>query len=190
MQSKRFVFLDIDGVLNGHDFDAECLCGRIHRKKVIRLNRILRATGACVVLSSAWRYLVHRGEMNLRGLEWLMRSHGILADRLVGITRTDTMIERPIYDGTPESWPHTNERGQQISDWIVGEGWQHYGETGRHVVLDDLDLGISEAGHPFVQTDGLKGLSDADARRAIAILIGTGCARERAEMASTRKGER
>jgi hypothetical protein len=104
------------------------------------------------------------------GMEWLLRSHGMLADRLVGITRPDTMIERPAYDGCPESWLHTNERGLQIRDWIVGEGWQHYGETGRHVVIDDMDLGISEAGHPFVQTDGSVGLTDADADRAIAVL--------------------
>jgi hypothetical protein len=165
-----FVFLDIDGVLNAHEWNPEVLCGQIHPDKVARLNRILRATGARVVLSSAWRYIVHRGEANLMGMEWLLRSHGMLADRLVGITRPDTMIERPAYDGCPESWLHTNERGLQIRDWIVGEGWQHYGETGRHVVIDDMDLGISEAGHPFVQTDGSVGLTDADADRAIAVL--------------------
>lgn len=171
-QMRPLIFLDIDGVLNGHEFDPECLCGAIHRDKMARLNGILRATGARVVLSSAWRYLIHRGEMNLKGMEWLLRSHGMLADRLIGITRMDTMIERPAYSGMPESWPHTDERGRQISEWIVGEGWKHYGEAGRHVVIDDLDLGISEAGHPFVRTDGTVGLTETDADRAIEMLAG------------------
>jgi hypothetical protein len=169
-----FVFLDIDGVLNGHEYAPECLCGQIHREKVGRLNRILRATGARVVLSSAWRYLVHRGEMNLMGMEWLLRSHGMLAGRLAGITRMDTMIVRPPYNGSPGSWPLTDERGRQISEWIVGEGWTHYGESGRHVVIDDLDLGIRAAGHPFVQTDGKVGLTEDDADRAIETLQTTG----------------
>lgn len=166
-----FLFLDIDGVLNAHDFNPEAMCGPIHRDKVDRLNRVLRATGAKVVLSSAWRYLVHRGECNLMGMEWLLRSHGMLANRLVGITRPDTMERRP-YTGNPAEWPVDNERGRQIADWIVGPGWRHYGEAGRHVVIDDLDLGIAEAGHPFVQTDGTVGLTDADADRAVALLAG------------------
>lgn len=167
--SNRIVFLDIDGVLNAHEFDREVMSGQIHWGKMNRLNRVLRETGAKVVLSSAWRYIVHRGEANLMGMEWLLRSHGMLADRLIGITRPDTMV-RGVYDGSPESWPTTNERGQQISEWIVGEGWKHYGDDGRHVVIDDLDLGISAAGHPFVRTDGAVGLTDADADAAIRLL--------------------
>lgn len=160
------LFLDIDGVLNAHEFDAECLCGRIHREKVDRLNHVLRATGARVVLSSAWRYLVHRGEMNLKGMEWLLRSHGMLANRLAGITRLDTMVERPTYDGTPESWPLTNERGEQIREWLA----INTAVEPPYLVIDDLDLGIRESGHPFVQTDGKVGLTEADADRAILML--------------------
>lgn len=168
---NRFVFLDIDGVLNAHEWDSEVLCGQIHADKVRRLNRILRETGSRIVLSSAWRYIIHRGEATLTGMEWLFRSHGILADRLIGITGRDVELERAKYEGCPENWPHTNERGRQIREWIVGAGWRHYGESGRHVVIDDMDLGITEAGHPFVQTDGKVGLTDADAERAIAILM-------------------
>lgn len=169
MSGSAFVFLDIDGVLNAHESDPEVLCGQIHKDKVQRLNRILRETGAMLVISSAWRYIIHRGESNLMGFEWLLRSHGVLAGRLCGITRKDTMV-RGAYSGDPKEWPQENERGRQISDWIVGEGWAAYGESGRHVVIDDLDLGITEAGHPFVMTDGKVGLTDADAERAIRLL--------------------
>jgi hypothetical protein len=87
----KLLFLDIDGVLNAHESDPDVLCGPIFRDKVRLLNRILRATDAKVVLSSAWRYIVHRGEATLQGMDWLLRSHGMLANRLIGVTRPDTM---------------------------------------------------------------------------------------------------
>lgn len=162
------LFLDIDGVLNAHEWDPEVLCGQIHRDKVQRLNHVLRTTGAMVVMSSAWRYIVHRGEANLAGMDWLLRSHGMLAGRLIGITRPDTMREGTGYDGVPMSWPVTDERGQQISDWLIENG----GSRRRYVAIDDLDLGITAAGHSLVQTDERIGLTDADAERAVAILRG------------------
>lgn len=166
--SHPLIFLDVDGVLNAHEFDPECGCGQIHREKVDRLNRILRATGARVVLSSAWRYLIHRDEMNLMGMEWLLRSHGLLAGRLRGITRMDTKVARRDYNGTPSSWAITDERGEQIREWLA----INTAVEPPYVVIDDLDLGISEAGHPFVQTDGAVGLTDADADAAIEMLAG------------------
>jgi hypothetical protein len=169
---RPIVFLDIDGVLNAHEWDPEILCGEIHREKVGRLNRILRETGAGIVLTSAWRYIVHRGEANLQGMEWLLRSHGMLAGRLIGITREDTLT-RGVYDGVPGNWPVTNERGQQIRDWILAEGGKHPDWSGRYVAIDDIDLGISDAGHPFVLVDGMFGLSEEDADEAIGILNAT-----------------
>jgi hypothetical protein len=166
----KILFLDIDGVLNAHEWDPDVLCGQIHRDKVQLLNGVLRATGARVVLSSAWRYIVHRGEANLAGMDWLLRSHGLLANRLVGVTRPDTMRADPNYTGEPKSWPVHNERGQQIADWLaVMVGTVGVPHTG-YAVVDDMDLGITAAGHPFVQTDGDCGLTPEDASRLIAIL--------------------
>jgi integrase len=173
--SHTIIFLDIDGILNQHQYDREILCGQIYRDKVEVLNRILRATDARIVLSSAWRYIVHRREANLMGLEWLFRSHGMLANRLVGVTREDTMV-RGAYGGEPHSWPLSDERGRQIADWLA----EHSSPGAPYVVIDDggtadgewTDLGIVAAGHPFVWVDGKVGLTDADADRAIAILNG------------------
>lgn len=160
------LFLDVDGVLNCHEFDPEVMCGQIHPDKVDRLNTILRATEARIVLSSAWRYILFRGEFNLMGLEWLLRSHRVLADWLVGHTREDTLVVQPAdYRGEPRIWTLTNERGQQIADYL--DTVQH---RGRYVVLDDLDLGISAMGHPFVQTNSTVGLTDLDMRQAIRLL--------------------
>ena len=162
VRRMKVIFLDIDGVLNAHEYDPEVLSGQIRRDKVDLLNRILKVTGAKIVMSSAWRYLVHRGECSLKGPEWLLRSHGMLANRLIGVTRTDTQLIRGRYDGT-QHWPADNERGQQISDWLVDNTVDAY------VVIDDLDLGISGM-HPFVHTDGTVGLTEVDAEKAINIL--------------------
>ncbi len=176
----KVLFLDIDGVLNAHEFDPAVMCGQIHRDKVTRLNHVLRETGAQIVLSSAWRYLIHRGEMNLMGFEWLLRSHGVLADRLIGITRPD-MMERGLYRGEAGTWPVCNERGQQITDWLAVNRLPGMGVSlvTRYVVVDDgghhadgtwTDLGITAAGHPAVITDGKIGLTDEDATSLIELL--------------------
>lgn len=163
----KVLFLDIDGVLNAREpLCPEAMCGRFHADKVTRLNHVLRTTGAHIVLSSAWRYFVHREEMTCKGIDWLLRSHGVIANRLAGVTRPDTMRPSMEWDGKG-SWPHDNERGQQITDWQ-----RQWVEFGPYAVVDDLNLGISAAGHPFVQTDGKIGLTDADADKLIALLGG------------------
>lgn len=171
----KILFLDIDGVLNTHDFNAEAKCGPIHKAKVDLLNGVLRATDARIVLSSAWRYLSFRGEMNLMGLEWLLRSHGVIADRLVGVTREDTLLREPWTGDTP--WVHTNERGQQISDWLKENRNRNTWNSGprsqitQHAVVDDMDLGISEASHPFVHVDGVVGLTAANCVNLCELLL-------------------
>lgn len=165
----KVLFLDVDGVLNDHTWLPEVLCGQIHGDCVFELNRVLRATDARIVVSSAWRYLIYRGEMSLQGLEWLLRSHGVLAGRLVGITRPDTMVRGP-YSGKPCEWPLTDERGQQIADWLKGRRAEDV-PVSRYAVVDDLDPGITACGHPLVRTDGRRGLTPADADRLVELLL-------------------
>ena len=163
------LFLDIDGVLNRHEeLDQNVMCGRLHPDKIERLNCILEQTGARIVLSSAWRYLVHRGEMTLTGLEWLLRSHGIHAKKLIGITRPDTMMPSK-WDGF-DPWPQEDERGKQIADFLETFTGMVGVPCSGYAVLDDLDLGITDAGHPFVKIDGRKGMMDPDADRVIQLL--------------------
>ena len=175
----NLIFLDVDGVLNTHQpLEERVMCGKLHASKVRRLNLLIQETDARIVLSSAWRYLVHRGEMNLTGLGWLLRSHGAI-DCLVGITRPDTM-ERPKWDGSTPWQPCNNERGQQIREWIDNneEHWRletphrQPERVERYVVIDDLDLGISEAKHPFVHVNGQRGFTWADYDKALEILKG------------------
>ncbi len=162
----KLVFLDIDGCLNCHEYDAEVGCGQIHEDKMNRLNVILKKTNAQVVVTSAWRYLVIRGEMNVIGLDWLLRSHGMLKGRLQGITQPDTMRVTLDYNGDPKTWPMTDERGLQIDAYLKNT------PHGNYVVIDDLDLGITACNHPFVQTNGKVGLQDGHVEHAIRLLGG------------------
>lgn len=180
----KLLFLDIDGVLNGHDYCPERNSSTILRDRVELLNHVLRRTGAFVVLSSAWRYFAYRGEMDRAGIDWLLRSHGMIADRLIGITRQDTMIRDPKWKhGQP--WPMGRERGAQIADYLKFT----LGLIGAHVdnyaILDDggvefdeegievwSDLGILDH-HPadrVVWTNRKLGLLWSDAERLIDIL--------------------
>jgi hypothetical protein len=162
---QSWLFLDIDGVLNNHHFDEVARSNRIDADKVSLLNSILLGTNSKLVLSSAWRYLDHRGDMTLDGLDWLLRSHGVKAEALIGITHPDTPVEWNEKTGRPSRFL-TDERGLQIARFRA-----FYGHQERYVVLDDLDLGISAAGHPFVQTKSDIGLTPRDVGRAIQCLI-------------------
>jgi hypothetical protein len=162
---RPILFLDMDGVCNDHVAHPRTRYCRTDPACVERLDRILIATDAEIVLTSSWRYLVHSGQMTLVGLRNLLHTHWIDGERLIGITRRD------ISDLRPRSRAHT-DRGPQITEWIVDRfGVDPFVWEGSYVVLDDLDLEIGNCGHPFVQTIGTVGLTDADADRAIAILL-------------------
>ena len=147
------LFLDIDGVLNGHEQDGHGYC-RIQAGPIVHLNRILAETGARLVISSSWRYLVHSGAMTLEGFSYMLITHGIgCHGRLGGITCRDE-----------EAGP----RGAQITRWL--DQLPRRGEGPAYVVIDDDDDGVTGAGHPLVRTDGRVGLTHEDADAAIAIL--------------------
>lgn len=165
------LFLDVDGVLNSHDFDHTpgVNSGGIRRDCALRLNRVLAATGCEVVLSSAWRYIILGGDATLRGFEYMLRTHGVAAEgRLVGHTR-------------PDEDEDATTRGLQIASWLL----EHRPPGHRYAVVDDGgtgpggdwdDMGIAAAGHPVVWTESREGLTDAQADALIALLNGGGVA--------------
>ena len=162
--SAPVVFLDFDGVLvtiwDMAAAERHCTgSGRIAlgwaifrctavRERVQRLQRICGATSAEVVVSSTWRK-----SDKLAVLSGYLSGAGLTA-RVVGVT--------PVHD-----LPHEH-RGTEIAAYLRA----HFAD--RYVVLDDdFDAGIGHKTH-FVQTATLKGLTDEDADRAIAILRGEG----------------
>lgn len=148
------VFLDVDGVLNNHEFDPDSQSCTIDWGCLQHLNRILRETDARIVLSSAWRYMIHGHAMTLQGFGYMLRTHGMIAavrgceDIIIDVTCRDEDVPA---------------RADQIIAWLKAH------RPPGHVVLDDLDLDWwSELN--VVKTDGSVGLTAADAERAIAFL--------------------
>lgn len=144
------IFLDVDGVLNDHGQMMNLYCG-IHSDKVNLLNVVLDTTNAQIVISSAWRYMIINGSMTLKGFENLLLTHGLKChNKVIGHTCSDECIKTPF------------ARGFQISKWISDNNY-----AGKYVVVDDLDLGISAANHPFVQTDGSIGLTQENIKQIL-----------------------
>jgi hypothetical protein len=180
----RILFLDVDGVLNGHDWHEGAQSNTLRHGCIDQLSRVLAETGCRIVLSSAWRYLIHGRAMTTRGFEALLRSHGAcgVVNKIVGATCRDEECSHcghrhtkrkpaaPNADGyyVCRRCDRPSSRADQVSRWL-----REHGEVvclGRYVVLDDSDYGFAAAGHPFVQTDGAYGLTAADADQVIALL--------------------
>lgn len=121
---------------------------------VREFNRLLHKSGAAVVLSSAWRYMIHGGAITTKGFEYLLRTHGVVESvSIVGITCKDEECEG---------------RGRQIRAWLR----EH--PTPSYVVLDDDEHDIASEGHPFIRTVGDSGLTMSDVDAALALLSGKG----------------
>ncbi len=155
------LFLDIDGVLNSHDAN-EYRINSIHRDKIARLNQIVQATGAEIVISSAWRYMILGAAMTLDGFRYMLVTHGLAPFvKIIGHTKSDEQIP---------------ERGDQITDYLTTFGWRPY------AVLDDGSedsrpevRSMSESlrhrhGARWVNIDGAIGLADTDVVITVATL--------------------
>jgi hypothetical protein len=145
------LFLDCDGVINDHKVMYNRYCGS-KPSCIKQLNRILETCAPDVVLSSAWRYMVLQNTVTLEGFCHLLSTHGVVKFNLIGTTCRDEYI---------------CQRGKQISFWLKTSSNPLRKD---YVVLDDLDLFITSEGHPFVQTDGQKGLRRVDADCVIKLL--------------------
>jgi hypothetical protein len=153
---KRLIFLDIDGVLNSVEFRADNTNGEgvvivdgafdatahIDPLRVARLNRLIDATGAEVVLSSSWRRLF--------GLE---RTQSSLRAKGFAHQITDCTVRLV---GEP--------RHVEIESYLAA-----LGTSTRFVILDDAeDAGVG-FGQNFIHV--LDGLEDEHIERACRILL-------------------
>lgn len=148
----KILFLDIDGVLNGHQKLDSGYCG-IDPQCAARFNKILKQyPDLKIIISSSWRYLVLTGQMTLEGFESLLLTHGIRCrGRIMGITRKDNKE----YE--------TDLRINQIRDYINGF---YYSDNYKWLILDDMDIDIAPV-KEHIKIDGLTGLQDEDVDRII-----------------------
>lgn len=156
----KILFLDVDGVLNGARFmralpQETRWDEQIDPAAVARLDRILRATGAGVVVSSTWRLSYSALEIADR-LIFLGGMSRDLRPRFVGVTPRRSVLAA--VTGRPL------ERGDEIQAWIAA-----HPAVEEFAILDDADDMASLADH-LVRTRWELGLQDAEAELAIAML--------------------
>jgi hypothetical protein len=156
--SDLVIFLDIDGVLNDHTQHENKYCGT-SRYCVSAFNRLLKAfPTAKIVISSAWRYMILRGEMTIKGFEMLLLTHGVNCyERVIGHTAADPQVE-PHHHNLDE-WEKAGLRwrADQIRNYAAEHGIE------RFIVIDDLGLVIDN----FYRTDGQQGLTNYDVKMII-----------------------
>lgn len=145
----RIIFLDFDGVLvnraallKGSGYSAygapEC---------VAALNKIIDATGAYIVVSSAHRMGCRVEELQKRLDKWGVRGR--------------------VIDKTPVHWQ--DPRGVEIYTWLKNSQDRDFERIESFVILDDdVDM-VNLIGY-LVKTEFEVGLTEADADRAISIL--------------------
>lgn len=120
----KYIFLDIDGVLNDHTPCENHYCST-KRESVYQFNRLLdHFFDAQIVIASAWRYMIIKGAMTLKGFEYLLLSHGInCSGKILGHTREDMEA--------------TESRIDQILDWLK----ENDPDCDDWISLDDMELG-------------------------------------------------
>lgn len=184
-EKQKIIFLDIDGVLNGYNFwntlgwDIICFLhlgekckgwyrkltkpSGVHKSKVKRLAKLVKITGAKVVMSSTWRisfwrYLVSRETCseNIKILAKLFKDYDI-----------------EVVDITPYSLSTTDRREREIKLWLS----TNMDKVESFVVLDDEKFDLqSFVGTRLVQTKKGKGrftylgLTNKNIKTAMSIL--------------------
>lgn len=172
----KLIFLDIDGVGNNHEWNPVSLSSTLRRENVEQLNRIIRETGAKIVLISAWRYIINGGDMTLKGFGYMLRTHHVTAQaEIIGVTSPDEICSHCCnykhHDAPCGRCNKNTSRADQVNRWLRDNTAYSQTDTNNDfVVIDDLDIGFTATGMPFVQPDKDTGLTAADADRAIGIL--------------------
>lgn len=158
----KVLFLDIDGVLNGHEKHPDSPYTTIRPDCVQRLNQVIRATRCSLVISSAWRYMLlktkkrHPPAMSATGFQYMLHTHGLRfcanGSQVLGATCADEAIAA---------------RGGQILDWLA-----RHPETERWAAVDDMHFGKELGKHRWrlVYTQSENGLQDREVARLIKIL--------------------
>lgn len=173
----KILFLDVDGVLNSERLlqtlekkheascgartvpkrETTCSCFRLDRQidsaAIARLNRLVTATGALLVVSSSWRTI-----FDLPTLQRILREHGLVHDLVDATPDGDKDAGILVPEG------ERMQRGHEIDCWL-----RAHPDVERFVILDDSgDMAMHK--HRLVQTNTEDGLQDAHVEAAILML--------------------
>ena len=171
----RYIFLDIDGVLNCAP--SRAAAARLEEEKqtlmlagapslLANLKYIVDQTGASIVLSSTWRV----EEATKDAVATRLSSVGL---KLVGCTPELIELEPPdshatLCEGPDGDFLFGRERAIEILRWLKAEG----AADADFVALDDMDLhgpaGVGLHARNFVRTEDMYGLTRLRAETAVA----------------------
>lgn len=148
---RKFIFLDVDGVLNCAT--SESRCGSyvgIDNSKVELLAKIVSATDAKIVLVSSWKLFWFRTDKE---------EQDELANYL------DRKLKRFSLRIIDKTFDNGDNRGEGIAEWLKKNGWNDCS----WIVLDDNvfeDYGKYVGDH-LVKTTWANGLTEELAEKAI-----------------------
>ncbi len=140
----KFVFLDIDGVLNNHP----CWPSgpELMQPQCRYLQEIIVRTAAKIILTSSWARWIEDGSMTRVGFSRLLHTHGIKAEVFAHI-----VVPGPVDPG---------ERTTNIRQCLA------YYPGCAYVVLDDLPISLPNC----IRTDGRRGLERQHVNEACTLL--------------------
>ena len=166
---KKFIFLDIDGVLAIPSCIKDGVWLLSDEKQKI-LEKILKKTNAKIVLSSSWRR-----ETTDETKNHLKEKGFWFNNKLIGVTiRAHQYLEKgtKIHMRIP--------RGVEIKQWVDanihsnnGKNYKkkELGKDYNYVILDNDNRMLLEHKDNFVQTNPINGLTKKDAKKVIKILL-------------------
>jgi hypothetical protein len=155
----NIIFLDIDGVLNSEEYfikrnktgyDEKYPLSEFDSEAVKRFNRIIKATNASIVISSAWR--IGRTTNQLKELFKKVGINGTI------IGKTPSLKGRCRFGETV--------RGDEIQFWMLNSKVKF----DNYVILDDDNDMCKNQQNNFVKTMWKYGLKDWHVEDAIKIL--------------------
>lgn len=177
----KVLFLDMDGVLNSNAYFrspsyAESRAMRamgddesygdewtsmVDNDLVKILNRVIRETGAKVVISSSWRY--HR---NPDEMQDILDRCGFKGE-VIGRTPRALEIDPSSVGAPPMRMSQLYDRGYEILQWLVQNS--HLNVADNFAIVDD-QWEMTPVKDHFVRTSMACGITEEDADRLIAIL--------------------
>ena len=133
---EKYIFLDIDGVLNGQHSINET---PLYSFYLNNLKELINKTNAKIILSSSWRNFLHK-ENN----KYVPNKEGGYGDKLI---KAFDELNLEIHD-TTELGYSKNKRGFQIKEWLDNYADKEY----KYIILDDDEDMLTEQFEYFIKT--------------------------------------
>lgn len=154
---KKYIFLDVDGVLNGNHSISKY---QLFPNYLNNLKILVNETKAMIVLSSSWRNFFHKENDKLVA-NFPDKRGDLLLKEL-------SKLNLEIFDTTKLGYSST-VRGEEIKEWLDINAPKNY----KYIILDDDNDMLEEQLNNFIQTkfNGLsikdEGLNDKILKKSI-----------------------